>query len=403
VAEPRLCLVIGTFFPEVGGAEVQALNHARALRETGFDVEIVTLRHRREWPASEVIDDVPVRRLGGRVLGNRTRLPGLLRKTAYFLGVTALGWDLWRRRERYDVLCLFQLNLLTVPGAVVSALAGRPLVIQLHTDVQAHIRKAAGSRRREIMARLEATLPRLALRLVRGGPSVIVALSSRTDREARAARLGLPVLHIPNGVDTDRFRPALLTEERSRTVVCVARLAYPKGIDLLLRAWQIVRQRVPEARLIVVGDGPLQSELRRLSTELGNDETVEFAGHHDDVVPQLQRAGIAVLASRWEGMPVALLEAMACGLPAVATRVSGSEDIVQSGQNGFLAEPGDITGLANGLLTLLTDAEKAASFSRAARATIEERYALRRSNEDYAALYRRLAGGTEWIHVRVPV
>jgi glycosyltransferase involved in cell wall biosynthesis len=223
----------------------------------------------------------------------------------------------------------------------------------------------------------------------------MVVLSSRMKHELTAHGLQLPAtLCIPNGVDAARFVPVCTdppTDERARTVVCVTRLTYQKGVDVLLHAWQLVHAQAPAARLVIVGTGPLQGQLEHLAKALGVASTVEFAGLQSDVPAQLHRGRLAVLASRWEGMPNAVLEAMACGLPCVATRVSGSEDIIQHGVNGLLVEPEDHEGLAQTLLTLLQNPALAQAYGRAARATIEQYYALDRITDQYVTLYEQLA------------
>src|SRR5207302_207489 len=133
------------------------------------------------------------------------------------------------------------------------------------------------------------------------------------------------------------------------------RLYYQKGIDVLIQAWGIVHKQLPQARLIIVGDGPIRHQLKYIANALGVDDSIEFVGQQNNIVAQLQRGSIFVLPSRWEGMPNAVLEAMACGLPCVATRVSGSEDIITHGVNGLLVEPEAYMGMAQALLTLLHD------------------------------------------------
>ena len=98
--------------------------------------------------------------------------------------------------------------------------------------------------------------------------------------------------------------------EREHTVICVSRLRYEKGIDVLLQAWRLVQQQDPLARLIIVGGGPLAQQFLSMTEALGIGGSVEFTGVQNDVAGQLRRGGLAVLPSRWEGMPNALLEAM---------------------------------------------------------------------------------------------
>ncbi|MFF5309502.1 glycosyltransferase family 4 protein [Streptomyces massasporeus] len=136
---------------------------------------------------------------------------------------------------------------------------------------------------------------------------------------------------VPNGIDVERFRPADAEAVRARLlpdgdprgplVVCVGRLCRQKGQDVLLTAWESVLRRVPGARLVLVGDGPDHGRLRALAPG-----SVLFAGDVADVVPWYQAADLVVLPSRWEGMALAPLEAMACGRPVVVTDVGGARE-----------------------------------------------------------------------------
>src|SRR5215469_10065656 len=109
--------MVATFLPLVGGAERQALLQARALRARGYDATVITLRHDRAWARCDVLEGVPVVRVAGTLLGGRQRLPAPLRKLAYLLGVLAMGRALWQQRRSYDLLHVYQLNVLTVPAA----------------------------------------------------------------------------------------------------------------------------------------------------------------------------------------------------------------------------------------------------------------------------------------------
>lgn len=414
-SKPRIYIAIDTLWPVVGGAERQAIAHARGLRERGFEATVVTLRHDRAWRRREVIEGVPVTRVAGWVAGGRERFPAPLRKLAYLLGLLMMAWTVWRHRRRYDVLCVYKLNLLAAPAALACLLAGKPMIISSRcadSGVGAGTHPAplapgpfgvcreAGAydiSDAELLESLGAPVLRLTCYLLRRARAVVIVLSSRMGHELAAHGLWLPAtLYIPNGVDATRFAPVrtdLLEDERARTVVCVCRLSYQKGVDMLLYAWQLVHTQAPTARLIVVGTGPLHKDLERLAEGLGVASAVEFAGVQSNVPAQFHRAGIAVLASRWEGMPNAVLEAMACGLPCVGTRVSGSEDIIQHGVNGLLVDPDDYRGMAAALLTLLRDTALTRDYGRAARATIEQQYTLERITDRYVELYETLTHG----------
>jgi glycosyltransferase involved in cell wall biosynthesis len=402
----RIYIAIPTFHPLVGGAEKQALAHARSLRRRGYEATIVTFRHVRAWPRRSSVDAVPVIRVAGWAVGNREELPAPLRKLAYLIGLSNMGWVLWRHRRHYDILTVYGLGPLALPAGLSCLLTGKPMVSLLRS---AGATLASGSQSRSVKARpgdmndIE-TLKRygrpllhLTIELLRRVGTVMVVLSSRMRDEVEAHGIEMPLtLCIPNGVDVEAFAPVddrSFDNARAKTVVCVTRLDYPKGVDVLLVAWGLVHAQDPDARLLIVGRGPLHDELVVMARELEISASVEFTGVQSDVVAQLHRAGIGVLASRWEGMPNAVLEAMACGLPCVATRVSGSEDIVQHEVNGLLVSPEDAHGLADALLTLLQDPTLARAYGRAARASIDQRYAHERIIDCYVRLYEMLSAG----------
>ena len=144
---------------------------------------------------------------------------------------------------------------------------------------------------------------------------------------------------IPNGIELERYEGK--NEERSMTgnrILFVGRLHPIKGINYLLEAICIVHQELPEAKLIIVGDGIERETLENLTDDLGISEYVEFVGNvpHEQVTDLMLRADVFALPSLSEGFPLVILEAMACGLPIIATRVGGVPEVVEGGVNGCL-------------------------------------------------------------------
>lgn len=163
------------------------------------------------------------------------------------------------------------------------------------------------------------------------------------------------IRRIPNGVDTDRFAPrpgdpALRRQlcGRSGTVLGVytGRLIAEKGVASLLRAWGRVAAGYPHARLVLVGDGPLRNDLAALARDLEVARQVTFAGNSDHVEQYLAVADFGILPSEHEGLSNTLLEYMACGLPVLGSRISGTEDFVRPGRNGWLYAAGSDDELA---------------------------------------------------------
>ena len=168
--------------------------------------------------------------------------------------------------------------------------------------------------------------------------------------------------------------------------VAVGRLIAQKDHATLLRAFALVHARLPQARLAILGSGPLEAETRALAAELGLAEAVVLPGR-TEIRDWLERADVFVHSSRWEGFGIVLLEAMLAELPVVATRVSAVPEVVVEGETGLLVEAGDHAGLAAHLETLLTDRDRAAALGEAGRKRALGEFSAGRMAERTLALY----------------
>lgn len=417
---PRIYIAIATFHPLVGGAEKQALMQGRCLRARGIEATVLTFHHRSEWPQREEIEGVPVIRVAGSVLHNRSQFPRPVQKLLYLIAMMLMGWSVWRHRQHFDMLHVYQLNIIALPTAFACWLARKAMIVAIRcvgseVPLDTHQSLQAGSldpslpclrlpgrfkpgHDLEDLERLGQPFVRLTHTLLLRIHAVVLVLSTRMKRYPAAHHFPLPdVRLIPNGIDITQYSPqdvqlqtAQANRERACTVVCVARLSYEKGIDTLLHAWHLVQHEMPEARLRIVGDGILRSQLPDMAEALGISSSVTFAGEQRDIPAQLHSASFAVSSSRWEGMPNAVLEAMACGLPCIATRVSGSEDIIQHGRNGLLVDAGDYHAMAQAILALLRNPDCVRAYGQAARERIEQGYALEHITDRYVALYQHI-------------
>ena len=199
---------------------------------------------------------------------------------------------------------------------------------------------------------------------------VIVAVSEREASEGRAA-LGssAPVRLIPNGVDRDHFSPDGISADRASgapLLVCVGRLSHQKGQDVAIRALALLRDRVARLRLVgAESGGGERAELEALAESLGVSDRIEWRGGIDDTAPEYRAADVVVTPSRWDGLSLALLEAMASGAPIVASDVNGSESL---GDAGVIVPPDDPQALADAIDDLLHDAPARLRLGAAARA-----------------------------------
>ncbi|WUH92420.1 glycosyltransferase [Streptomyces sp. NBC_00433] len=224
----------------------------------------------------------------------------------------------------------------------------------------------------------------------------VLCVSDAECRAGRRAGVRARWAMVRNGVDLARFTPTAdrdavraalpaLSDVGPDTplVVCVGRLCPQKGQDVLLRAWPAVAAALPAARLVLVGDGP---DHRRLL--LGAPPGVLLAGAARDTVPWYQAADVVVLPSRWEGMALAPLEAMACGRPVVATDVSGAREGLHPVDAADCVVPvGDAAALSAALLRLLTDRPVRTAASLRALTRARDRHDVARAAADIAAVY----------------
>ena len=312
--------------------------------------------------------------------------PGwLLPDPVNYVIAPALLWRVARfiRRERPDVVLVSKFMFFTSLSVLVARAMGTPVV--LVTDTYPGINWFPRSRGVAAVMWLYARL--VGVPLLRAA-SKVVLLHEGLEEVARRYGLDYEVIH--NGPDLGEADQAAPAADLSKPpgeiwIGYVGRLESVKGHDFLLRAAGVVHGRHPAVRTFLVGAaGPGMLEA---------SSGVRFLGFRRDVYSVLKRMDVFCLPSLSEGLPNALMEAMAVGCACVASRVGGVEVLIEHERNGLLVPPGDAPALAAALERLVTDAVLRQRLGRAARATIEERFDGRRVAERYEALFANLRGG----------
>lgn len=190
-------------------------------------------------------------------------------------------------------------------------------------------------------------------------------------RHYRAPRDRIRVIY--NGTDTERFHPGERNGARDLgLIVAIGRLVEQKNHALFLQAAARLAQDVKTARFMIVGDGPLRPALEMQARSLGIADRVTFTGERRDVETILRTASLFWLTSRWEGMPNVVIEAMASGVPAIATDVGGTRELIRSDVDGFVVPEGDVESFVARSRDLLRDDARWRQFATAARARAEE-------------------------------
>jgi glycosyltransferase involved in cell wall biosynthesis len=239
------------------------------------------------------------------------------------------------------------------------------------------------------------TVQRAILRRLARDAERVVAVSEAV--AATIVALGVPrdrITVIPNGIDIGPFQCAYDTvavraaydiHGPTPLIVAIGRLSHEKGFDVLLQAYRQVHAAIPDARLIIAGDGVEAAALKALAPE-----DVRFAGRIENVVPLLQAADIVALPSRLEGQGIVALEAMAAGRPVIASRIGGLMETVVEGETGLLVPAEDATALADGLSKLIASADLRARLGGAGRERVKRGYTANHMIATISALYETI-------------
>ncbi len=205
---------------------------------------------------------------------------------------------------------------------------------------------------------------------------------------------------IPNGICVSRFQAGRASGEQWRRresftsdeilCLCVGRLAPQKDHATLLEAFAAGPAKNPRARLLLAGEGPLRNDIERRIEALGLGGSVRILGRRTDIPDMLAAMDLFVIASRWEGNPLAVMEAMSAGVPVIATAVGGVPELVADGATGLLVPPGDPAMLASAICRLLDDAESRASMGRLGMRKAAQDFDVRVMARAYERLYERL-------------
>lgn len=375
-------LMINYEFPPVGGGGGVATYYiARELCRKGYDVSVLTSRFgSQRW--CETLENIRVYR--APVLRKRRDYCSVLEMATFILSSIPMLFFLLLTRH-YDLIHVF----FGVPSGPLGYLAkkifGVPYLIRMGGGDVPGFRPFQYKKLYKILTPF--------LNILWRNAEFLVANSDGLCKMASGVFPDLPMCVIPNGVDTRRFTngqrrvPAPLVR-----VLFVSRLIRRKGLQFLIEAIpQIVQHAQFPFVIKVVGDGPDKETFLQQVNASGVGEYIRFYGYveHADLPRYYWDADIFVLPSLAEGMPNVVLEAMGSGLPVVATRVAGSEELVQDGENGFLVESKDVEALAQALITLINHSDLREQMGKGAK-IMARRYTWNIVTEQYALLYEQM-------------
>lgn len=366
----------------IAGAERQVMAMAKGLRRRGWRVSVVALSGSGGQPAAELTA------VGVQFLSLEMR-KGLADPRGWF------RFNRWLKSERPQVVhahlphaaLMARWSRLSLPMQALSGsgFAGQVLVDTLHSSFTGRLARRIGYRCSDWLA-----------------DSVTAVSQSVAETHLAAGMVNRNKLSVlPNGVDVEDFHPDSSVRSDTRRELglgdeflwlAAGRLEPVKDYPTLLNAFA----KLPEqARLLIAGAGTLQNELAQITARLGLERRVRFLGFQPDVKPWMRAADGFVLSSRWEGLPVGLLEAGACALPSVATDVPGSREVIVRGRTGRLAPPGAPVALARAMtVTMHASPRERRIMGNMARLHVTERFSLEAVLDSWEKLYRKLLAGS---------
>jgi len=380
-------LVTGAYYPEISAAGVQCRAVASALGGR-VALSVLTTAVDPSLPGVDAVDGVVVRRV---IVDVRSR-------ASKAIASVRLARRMLQAGRTYDIIHVHGFSQKNVPVSILARLLGKPIVLTLHT---------AGQDEPDVVRRRGA----LAYWAFRSADLVLCVSPDLTARW-RAAQLPAERVRLaPNGVDTTRFRPADADErlalrralgwpETQPIVLFVGFFSRDKRPDLLFRAWRRLGAGGVQPRLAFLGakstgyyeiDESIARQIQREAADLGRAHDLMTIEPTHDVAQYLRAADVFVLPSVREAHPLALLEAMACGLPCVATRLPGATDaLIEDGWNGRLFPADDEAALTEALRQVFADQGAARSMGARARETVIARYDIRRTADDWLSAYQQV-------------
>ena len=392
----RVFMLLDRYLPVIGGTELQASRLAKALHQRGYSVQIVTRRVTSDLPVWETLDGIPVRRLGPTGLGHLANVLIIGRMFLYLIF----------NASRFDVLHVHGIGPIGLATILAGRIIHKPVILKVATagDI---VRGEAG-RLLPYYTRFirRIILPHWLWCFILKRATHYVAMTTEIEAEAHACGLQRSVIRIPNGVDTDRFHPAsppekqqlrreLQLPEAHKLIVYAGRLVVRKRVDVLLDALPEVLHEFPNSTLVIAGSGENQIDsteinLRSTVQKRNLEFAVKFIGNVSNLHQYLMTADLFVFPSEQEGMPNVVLEAMACGLPVIASNILSITDIASEDAISLIPV-GNASALADAILWAFQNPNEALAKAAVAHSRIQEQFSLAAVASAYEMLYHQVA------------
>ena len=369
---PRRVLILTTaYLPQVGGSELAIKNITDRLPEVHFD--LITSRPSKDFPKYEKMGTVNVYRVGNQL----SLLSFLLPKNFFPIAVFFKACRLVSEYGPYNIIHAYQAS---------QAAGGGWLLKWRYPDIPFLVTIQEGKTLNQ-----QSWLTRLFRHFIFTKADIVTVISNYLERYVRTQNPKIPIRIVPNGVDLSKFKPED-NHVDSKTIITVSRLVEKNGIINLIEAMAIVVGEIPDAKLMVIGSGFLDKDLKLKVKNLSLGDRVQFLGEiPNELLPKyLSMADVFVRPSLSEGLGTAFLEAMAAGLPVIGTPVGGIPDFLKDGETGLFCKVVDSKDLAEKIKILLTDKELKEKIIGNAKSLVAKKYDWNIVAGEFAEIYGRI-------------
>lgn len=380
----HICMMMSSYHGEntfQSGAELQAHTQIQLLKSLGCKITVITKKRSSQSQYKEIDNGTTIYRVFPT---------GLRSLRAAFL--------IFKHRQQFDVVHIHGQHLFSTPTIFLCRLLNIPTVLKI--TIAAQTTSPMG---------LDKLLPRgwnpcrKLVNWVSRLTSAYLAISTEIIDELKSQNIAPDkIVALPNGVNTERFHPVtpevkqqlrqkLGLPSDKKVLLYASRLIERKGYDIMLKTWKNIYLAYPETVFLIVGKGSSEAiqALEKLQQELGKN-VIFYKGEVPDTAPYLQACDLFMFPSRQEGLPNALLEAMACGCACVASDIGGCKDLIVSGENGLLFPSGDPVGFVNAIKLVMSKPEQIEKFGQMAHETIKANHDISIIGKKLMQLYSRL-------------
>lgn len=400
---PKICIFTETYYPVMGGGETQARLLAENLAALGYAVSILTRRTDSSLPKTEEFGAITVHRLSPTGVGQYKKWGLILSSFPKLI----------RLRSQFDIIFVSGFRIIGLSAVLATKLLGKVSVLKADSQGETSGRffdaglKKVGFDSTWFPFRLFLKARNFILKHANAHTAITEDIVSELTTSGINES---SIYRIPNCVDIQQFKPVNENKKldirrklgfpvENKTVVFTGRLVSYKGLPLLLEVWREIQKKHDNVTLLLVGTGGLdihncEDDLRQFVEKNQLEGSVLFTGSVANVPEYLQASDIYVLPSEDDAFPSSLIEAMACGLPAVVTPVGAIKTIVEDGKNGLVIQPGDFEQLYAALERLITDPVLGEKMGEAGRHTVQGRYSAETVTQSYIALFNSLINPT---------